>query len=195
MDRPSRQGPASTPQADVTHLDTRYGGGSGPARPHFRAAENVGGPRIAGPGSQPAAQEQELARLEAELESARRNVERFRRELDAVKNRSSRPRTDNSAPDSPGPVGTGQATAPAITTPRGQGRTTASARANYHQASLGHIVFAYQDAGSDGTVLAYDRPTRRLMWRLNAPLNADSVISAMTTKPCSSRAPTATRDS
>jgi hypothetical protein len=126
-----------------------------------------------------------LARLEAELDAARRNVERFRRQLDRANSRSTRLRTNNptanalgSVATDLGSVATDQHVAPEVAAPGYQQSrpTVADARANHRRASLGHIIFTYEDVGSDGTVLAYDRPTKRLMWTLKAPLNADSII-------------------
>lgn len=49
-------------------------------------------------------------------------------------------------------------------------------RGRSREARLGQIIFKYQDAGSGGSVLAFDGPTKKLLWTLDVPLNADSGI-------------------
>jgi len=122
--------------------------------------------------NQPALAEDEVARLAAELDAARKNVDRLRRQLDFAKSklksrRSATPRIAGvGALASAGPD---QPTAPASAAPRADNRRTTSAR-------LGHIIFRYQDDGPDGKVLAFDGPSKKLLWTLDVPLNADSVI-------------------
>jgi hypothetical protein len=95
----------------------------------------------------------EVARLESELNAAVKNVDRIRRELDRVKSKST---SQTNANLNTGVVWT---------------------NLDSQDASLGHIVFRYQDDGSDGTVQAFDRRSKKLMWTLKMQLNADSVIS------------------
>lgn len=48
--------------------------------------------------------------------------------------------------------------------------------ARYPRARLGHISFTYEGAGTNGSVSAFDVDTKKFLWKLNVPLNAQSVI-------------------
>jgi beta-lactamase regulating signal transducer with metallopeptidase domain len=131
----------------------------------------------------PSDQDQEIARLEADLDAAQRNVEHFRSQLDALRRRSQSNRAaDAISSTGPGP-NPGQQTAPvnvATATPSAQNPMTSAAGATRapkpRRASLGYIDFVYHETGGGftGTILAYDGD--RLMWKLDVPLNADSTI-------------------
>ena len=127
--------------------------------------------------SRSAQSQDEVAQLEAELAAARRNVERIGRQLDQVRSKSrwQKDMPRSAAIDALRSVGQGQPAAPATAAPQADGQMVWG-RGLRPRASLGHISFVYQDAGSDGMVLAFDRGSKTLMWKLKVPLNADSVI-------------------
>jgi beta-lactamase regulating signal transducer with metallopeptidase domain len=128
---------------------------------------------------QSAAAQDEVARLEAELAAARNNVERLRQQLQAARSIS---RWQGSAGPKPaasdalGPVGSNFSPAPATAAPRSTNQTATPSRGNHRQANLGYIAFNYQPSGAGGTLQAVNRHTNQLMWQLDVPLNADSVI-------------------
>ena len=118
--------PASTPRADLSPSAT------GAAAVEVADPRDLtGAPPSASvdaeshdPDRSQSAQEHEMARLEAELEASRRNVERFRRQLDVAKSRPTRQQTNNPIADTLGSVGAGQPVAPETAALTGQGRTT-----------------------------------------------------------------------
>lgn len=55
-------------------------------------------------------------------------------------------------------------------------KTTRALRGASRWPSLGHITFRYDGEGGSGAILAFDSQTKKLMWRIDVPLNADSVI-------------------
>ena len=166
-DQAAQRDPAGVPPADATPSAPGTAASADPRNPTAAPLKAPTDPAPQDRDRTDSEQAREMARLEAQVEAAQRNVERFRRQLDVAKRRSG-----SQWPEDP----TTERLAPAIAQPRGQSRMSVSTRANYHLASLGHILFTYQSAGSGGRVLAYDRSTRQLMWSLKVPLNADSVI-------------------
>ena len=128
---------------------------------------------------QSAAAQDEVARLEAELAAARNNVERLRQQLQAARNISRSQRSaapQPAASDALGPVGSNISPAPATAAPRSTNLTATPSRGNHRQANLGSIAFKYQPSGAGGMVQAFNRDSNQLMWQLDVPLNADSVI-------------------
>jgi hypothetical protein len=182
--------PASTPRAANDPTAAAPGAAAIAKNEPFDATSAAGEPQTALPGSNQKleerlqqsahdAKEQQIAKLQAELDAATRNVDRLRQQIEDLKGWQ---RSD--AANSPvGSPGAAQPAASATAAPRGAGHTASSsavgaARARGRRATLGHINFTYQEAGSAsaGTLLAYDGLTKKLMWKLDIPLNADSVI-------------------
>lgn len=120
------------------------------------------------------AQSQEIARLEAQLQAARKSVESYRRQLNGARTQA-RQQRNNSNTDSAETVSPNQLPASALAGTRSQPRTATSWRDADRSASLGGMFFTYEP-DSGGTVQAYDGLTRGLVWTLKAPLDADSVI-------------------
>jgi hypothetical protein len=129
--------------------------------------------------------DQNIARLQADLDAAQQKVEHFRLQLDEFKRRSSQSTraADPFSSNGPNPAHQPAPVTATTATPRNQSAMTSGAaatgatRAKARRASLGYINFTYREAGGfTGTIFAYDGRTRRLMWKLDVPLNADSVI-------------------
>ena len=121
---------------------------------------------------------EDVARLEAELDAAQKKVDRLRRLLELVKNKTPR-NNDGSGPNASAPLSHndygGLAASPPATSDLEIGWTVRPRKPS-REARLGHIVFLYQDDGSVGAVLAIDHDSGKLLWKLKIPLDSDSSI-------------------